>query len=145
MTFNKSSCTDETVLLAGDVGDTIIMPDPLPSRSSASSVMSSSASEEQPRVGSSLINRNLTRLHAPHNDVKDDMEVFSPIVEVQPLTPSFDKLWDSHDGPEKDKDRNPGFVLPSRRFGLSVEAASDENPIFNTRSSSASKQVSFLN
>ncbi|XP_057788962.1 protein NEDD1-like [Salvia miltiorrhiza] len=138
VTFNKSSLTDETVLLAGDVGDSIIMPDPLPSRSSASGFMTS---EEQPRVGSSLINPTLARLNAPHNNVMDDMEVFSPIVEVQPLTPSFDKLWDDHDGPEKDKDGNPGFLLPSRRFGLSEEAAGDENPIFNMRPSSSSKQV----
>ncbi|KAL1559447.1 protein NEDD1-like [Salvia divinorum] len=131
VTFNKSSCTDETILLAGDVGDMIIMPDPLPSAASGFMI------SEQPYPRSSLVNPTLARLHAPHNNVMDDMEVFSPIVEVQPLTPSFDKLWDNHDSPEKDIDR----LIHSQRFGLSKEAANHENPTFNTRSSSISKQV----
>lgn len=149
MTFNERSCTDETILLAGDVGESTILPDPLPSRnpghgpSSKGLVSSSSASEEQPRGSNVLINRTLAKLHPPLSNVKDDMEVFSPVVEVQPFTPTFDKLWDSHEGTERDGDRNPGFLLPSRRFGLSEEAGSDENPIFNLSSTSASKQVPF--
>ncbi|KAH6769184.1 hypothetical protein C2S51_014520 [Perilla frutescens var. frutescens] len=158
VTFNENSCTDEMVLLASDVGETIIMPDPVPSRSSAtiampvavsasrnpshaSSVFTSSASKELPKSGNLLTNRILARLHAPQNNAKDDMEVFSPIVEVQPLRPSFDKLWDNHDGSEKDQDRKPAFLFPSRRFGLSEEGASDTNPIPEWRSNSASQQA----
>ena len=90
------------------------MPDPLPSTT-------------QPRSSGSLVNPTLARLHAPHNNFRDDMEVFSPIVEVQ----SFDKLWETHASPEKN-------IIPSRRFGLSGEAADHENPISNT---TVSKQV----
>lgn len=47
MTVNEPSCTDETVLMAGDVGDSILMPDPLPSMASSSFSMSSAVSGSQ--------------------------------------------------------------------------------------------------
>ncbi|KAL8486431.1 hypothetical protein ACS0TY_023208 [Phlomoides rotata] len=174
---NENNCTDDTVLLAGDVGDSVLMPDPLPSRTStslsmssivsgsripsrsgsgdlysfpagsASSALSLSASEETPLRSSLLMGGSLSRLHALRSyNFKDDMEVFSPIVEVQPITtPSLDKLWDDRDGPKKDTDRKPSFLFPSRRFGLSEESANDNHPIFDWKSNSSSKQkLNFL-
>ncbi|KAL0451430.1 UNVERIFIED_CONTAM: protein NEDD1 [Sesamum latifolium] len=121
VTVNENNCSDETVLLAGDAGDSILMPDPLPSRSSSSlsmptaasgsrnlshsafsgdtfstsagnsksSAPSLSASEESPVRSSLLTGRTLGRLHAPRSyNFKDDMEIFSPLVEVQPITHS---------------------------------------------------------
>ncbi|KAI3470796.1 hypothetical protein Pfo_027459 [Paulownia fortunei] len=149
VTVNENNCTDETVLLAGDVGDSILLPDPLPSRSSSSISMPTAVSGSQNPsrsassggLFSSSSGGTLARLHAPRSyNFKDDMEVFSPLVEVQPVTPSLDKIWDNHDGSKKDRDRKPSFLFPSRRFGLSEEAATDNQPIFDWKSNSASKQ-----
>ncbi|KAK6135887.1 hypothetical protein DH2020_030374 [Rehmannia glutinosa] len=169
---NENNCTDETVLLAGDVGDSVLMPDPLPSRASsslsmpsvvsgsrnpsrsgtsgdlfsfpagsASSALSLPGSEETPLRCSLLTGGTLARLHAPRSyNFKDDMEVFSPLVEVQPITPSLDKLWDDHDGAKKDLDRKPSFLFTSRRFGLSEDGSNDNHPIFDWKSNSSSKQ-----
>ncbi|KAG8380755.1 hypothetical protein BUALT_Bualt06G0049000 [Buddleja alternifolia] len=165
---NENNCTNETVLLSGDVGDSVLMPDPLPSRASSmplavsgsrnlnrsgtsgdlvsfpagstSSSLSLPASEETPFRSNSLTGGNL-RLHPNRNyNYKDDMEVFSPLVEVQPMTPSLDKLWDDHDGPKKDVDKKPSFLLPPRRFGISEDGANSNHPIFDWRSNSSSKQ-----
>ncbi|KAL6575692.1 hypothetical protein OROHE_000828 [Orobanche hederae] len=176
VTGNENNYTDETVLLAGDLGDFILMPDPLPSRASsslsmpsvvsgsrnssrsgtsgdlfsfpsgsASSAVSLPASEETPLHSSLLTGRTLTRLHAPRSyNFKDDMEVFSPLVEVQPVTPSLDKLWDDHDGGKKDLDRKPSFLITSRRFGLSEEGSKDNHPIFDWKTTSSTKQLELL-
>lgn len=157
---NENNCTDDTVLLAGDVGDSVLMPDPLPSKtSSIPSMVSGSrnpsrtgsgdlfsfaaASEETPLRSSLLTAGSLSRLHAPRSyNFKDDMDVFSPIVEVQPITtPSLDKLWDDRDGSKKDLYRKPSPLFASRRFGLSEESANDNHPIFDWKSNSSSKQV----
>ncbi|GFP81752.1 protein nedd1 [Phtheirospermum japonicum] len=171
VTANENNYTDETVLLAGDVGDSILMPDPLPSRASSSlsmpSVVSGSrnsvrsgtsgdlfsfpagsassglnlpASEETPLRSSLLTGGTLARLHAPRSyNFKDDMEVFSPLVEVQPITPSLEKLWDDHGG-KKDLDRKPSFLFTSRRFGLSEESSNDSHPIYDWKSNASTKQ-----
>ncbi|KAK4436585.1 protein NEDD1 [Sesamum alatum] len=173
VTVNENNCTDETVLLAGDAGDSILMPDPLPSRSSSSlsmpttasgsrnlshsafsgdmfstsagssksSAPSLSASEESPVRSSLLTGRTLARLHAPRSyNFKDDMEVFSPLVEVQPITPTLDKLWDNHDGSKKDLERKPSFLFYNRRFGSSEDGAIDNHPVSEWKTNSASKQ-----
>ncbi|KAK4431728.1 protein NEDD1 [Sesamum alatum] len=170
VTVNENNCTDETVLLAGDVGDSILMPDPLPSRASltmasvvsgsrnpshlgtsgdlfsfpagsTSSALGFPASKETPLRSSLLTGGTLGRLHAPRSyNFKDDMEVFSPLVEVQPVTPSLDKLWDDHDGPKKDLDRRPSSLFTSRRFGLSEESTDNNHPIFDWKSNSSLKQ-----
>ncbi|KAK4487837.1 hypothetical protein RD792_003573 [Penstemon davidsonii] len=138
---NEHNCTDENVLLAGDVGDSVLMPDPLPSRAlsslsmtsgmsgsqnpgrssssylpgcsgSASRAYSLTSSEVTPLRSSLLTGGALARLNAPRSyNFKDDMEVFSPLVEVQPITPSLDKSWVDHDGPKKDEDRKPSFLF----------------------------------
>ncbi|CAA2934557.1 NEDD1 isoform X2 [Olea europaea subsp. europaea] len=150
VTVNERSCTDETVLLAGDVGDSFLMPDPLPSMTSLSLSTSTSVfgsrnpinSEETSVRSSSLTGGTLARLHASRSyNFKDDMEVFSPLVEVQPITPSLDKLWGDREGPKKDLDKKPSFLYPSsRRFALSEEVANDSHPIFDWKSNSTSKQ-----
>ncbi|KAL3523900.1 hypothetical protein ACH5RR_016734 [Cinchona calisaya] len=85
---------------------------------------------------------NLARLHAPRSyNFKDDMEVFSPLLEVQPITPSLDKLWDEHDGLKKDLDKKSALLFPSsRRFPLSEEGSNDMHSIFDWKSTSVSKQ-----
>ncbi|KAL5733144.1 hypothetical protein ACOSP7_032485 [Xanthoceras sorbifolium] len=119
------------------------------SSGSISSTLNLSSAEESPQRnhlwpgGSST----LSRLHAPRSsyNFKDDMEVFSPLVEVQPITPSLDKLWDDHEGTKKDHlhiDKKPSSLLfpsSSRRFPYAEDGAND-HPIFDWKSSSTSKQ-----
>lgn len=171
---NEGNCTAEVALLGGAIEDSILMPDPLPSVTTStvplSTTLSSSrnsgrsgptfeasltetsstfsTAEETPhrshlRPGGSLA---LARLHAPRSsyNFKDDMEVFSPLVDVQPITPSLDKLWDDQNGSKKDNpfDKKPLSMLfssSSRRFS-SIEDGASDHPIFNWKSSS-SKQV----
>lgn len=168
---NEKTCTADTALLGGTVDDSILMPDPLPSatisshlvstaiggsRNSiragpspesapstiASGSMSSSndspAGEETP-LRSTLRAGGLARLHAPRSyNYKDDMEVFSPLVEVQPITPSFDKLWA---GTKTDFDKKTSLLFPSsKRFPLAPEVGSDPHSIFDWKPNSTSIQ-----
>ncbi|CAN4105382.1 unnamed protein product [Withania somnifera] len=97
-------------------------------------------SEETPIRSSLWKGGSLARLHAPHN-FKDDMEVFSPLVEVQPITPSLDKLWDDQEGFKKDFDKKSSLLFPSSlRFPLPVESGNEDRPIFDWKSSSLPKQ-----
>ncbi|KAL0401288.1 UNVERIFIED_CONTAM: protein NEDD1 [Sesamum latifolium] len=140
-TVNENNCTEETVLLAGDVGDSVLVPDPLPSRASltmasvgsgsrnpshfgtsgdlfsfpagsTSSALDFPALKETPLRSSLLTGGTLARLHAPRSyNFKDDME--------------------------KDLDRRPST---SRRFGLSEESTNNNHPIFDWKSNSSLKQ-----
>lgn len=172
---NESNCTVETALIGDAVEDSILMPDPLPSVTSSSLSLSTavSSSRNSGRLGASVEASSLTatgsgfasageetphrsllwpggtlaRLHAPHSNYnfKDDMEVFSPLVDVQPITPSLDKLWDDREGTKKDHlhvDRKPSALLfppSSRRFPIAEDSGND-HPIFDWKSSSTSKQ-----
>ncbi|KAH0763636.1 hypothetical protein KY290_019709 [Solanum tuberosum] len=99
-----------------------------------------SPSEETPIRSSLWKGGSLARLHAPRN-FKDDMEVFSPLVEVQPITPSLDKLWDDQEGFKKDFDKKSSLLFPSSlRFPLPVEGGNENRPIFDWKSSSLPKQ-----
>ncbi|EOY17995.1 Transducin/WD40 repeat-like superfamily protein isoform 2 [Theobroma cacao] len=105
-----------------------------------------SSSEETPHRSHLWPGGALTRLHAPRStyNFKDDMEVFSPLVDVQPITPSLDKLWDDHEGAKKEHlltDKKPSSLLfpSSRRFAFADDGASD-HPIFDWKSSSMSRQ-----
>lgn len=117
-------------------------------KSSSSGVVSSmlnvSGGEETPHRSHLWPGGSLTRLNAPRSsyNFKDDMEVFSPLVDVQPITPS---LWDES-GAKKDNifaDRKPSSLLfpsSSRRFP-NTEEGSIDHPIFDWKSGSISKQV----
>lgn len=169
---NDGNCTAEVALLGGAVEDSILMPDPLPSVTTSTVALSTTVSSSRnpgrsgPTFEASLTETSstfstaeetphrshlrpggmLARLHAPRSsyNFKDDMEVFSPLVDVQPITPSLDKLWDEQNGQKKDHpfDKKPLSLLfpsSSRRFS-SIEDGASDHPIFNWKSSS-SKQV----
>ncbi|KAK9063394.1 hypothetical protein SSX86_017264 [Deinandra increscens subsp. villosa] len=153
---NEKSCTPDTALMGGTVDDSIVMPDPLPSSTSISSAGSRSgrigpslepvtsatssandsftAGEETP-LRSSLRVGGLGRLHAPRGyNFKDDMEVFSPLVEVQPFTPSIDKLFE---GTKNDFNKKNALLFPSsKRFTLTGDVGSDPSSIFDRKPSS---------
>ncbi|XP_054798289.1 protein NEDD1 [Prosopis cineraria] len=108
----------------------------------ASSILNVSSGEETPHRNHLWPGGNLSRLNAPRSsyNFKDEMEVFSPLVDVQPITPS---LWDEN-GAKKDMfvDRKPSSLLfpsSSRRFP-NTEEGSIDHPIFDWKSGSISKQ-----
>lgn len=159
---NERNCTAEVALLGGSVEDSVLMPDPLPSSTSSSvsqttNVRSSSSAEsssftatvgepltdlssgETPRRNSLFTGgKILPRLHATRTyNFKDDMDVFSPIVDVQPITPSLDKLWNEPD--ESKKDQTISSLFPIRKFSHS-EGVNDVHPIFDWKPSTVPKQ-----
>nr|POF22506.1 isoform 2 of protein nedd1 [Quercus suber] len=113
----------------------------------ASSTLHTSTIEETPHRSHLRAGGTLARLQAPRSsyNFKDEMEVFSPLVDVQPITPSLDKLWDDHEGTKKDHllvdKRPPSLLFPSstRRFPIADDSGND-HPIFDWKSSSTSKQ-----
>lgn len=155
---NEKTCTPDIALMGGTVDDSIVMPDPLPSSTTSAparnsragpgpvpspdsvtpSMSESSASEETPLRGS-LRAGGLPRLHAPRSyNYKDDMEVFSPLVEVQPITPSFDKLFE---GTNKGFEKKTSLLFPnSKRFNLGGDVGSDPHSIFDWKPNSTSIQ-----
>lgn len=114
---------------------------------SVSSSLYLSTEEETPQKNHLRPGGTLARLHAPRSNYnfKDDMEVFSPLVDIQPITPSLDKLWDNHEAAKKDHlpvDKKPSSLLfpsSSRRFPFVDDGAID-HPIFDWKSSSTSRQ-----
>ncbi|CAO2821922.1 unnamed protein product [Amaranthus hypochondriacus] len=167
---NEKNCSADVALLGGTVEDSVLMPDPLPSatlsnvsqtalsgpRRSTSAVESTFAAigagsstnnslsslEETPHRSSLWTGGSLPRLHPTRiMNFKDDMEVFSPLVDVQPITPSRDKLWHDPDGSRKDLlgDRKSSPTFPNRKFPLS-ENVTDKHSIFDWKPDSASKQ-----
>lgn len=114
---------------------------------SMSSTLNLSSVEETPQRNHLRPGGTLSRLHAPRTSYnpKDDMEVFSPLVDVQPITP-LDKLWDDHEGSKKDHlriDKKPSshiFPSSSRRFPFAEDGPND-HPIFDWKASSTSRQV----
>ncbi|KAK7276323.1 hypothetical protein RIF29_17462 [Crotalaria pallida] len=110
----------------------------------SSTLLNASTGEETPHRNSLLWpGGTLSRLHATRTsyNFKDDMEVFSPLVDVQPFTPS---LWDEN-GTKKDgifADRKPSLTLfpsSSHRFPNS-EKGSIDHPILDWKSGSIAKQ-----
>ncbi|MCL7029826.1 hypothetical protein MKW94_014222 [Papaver nudicaule] len=106
----------------------------------------SSAEETTPYKNHLFTGGNLSRLKAPHN-FKDDMEVFSPLVDVQPITPSLDKLWDGHDEARKDHlsaDKKPtAHPFPSsiRKFPFTDDVSTNSShPVFDWKSTSTPRQ-----
>lgn len=107
-----------------------------------SNILNVSTAEETPQRNHLWPGGTLSRLHAPRAsyNFKDDMEVFSPLVDVQPLAPS---LWDEN-GIKKDNlfaDRKPLlFPSSSQRFSNSEDVTSD-HPVSDWKSGSTAKQV----
>lgn len=147
---NANNCTAETALLGGALEDSILMPDPLPSMTASSASMlnslNSSTAEETPLKSTLWGGGALARLNASRAyNFKDDMEVFSPLMEVQPITPSVNKLLEGREGLKKDHllvDNKPSALFPSssKRYS-SEEGSSDLHPIFDWKASSTFKQV----
>ncbi|KAJ8747356.1 hypothetical protein K2173_012936 [Erythroxylum novogranatense] len=113
---------------------------------SASSITNLSLEKETPQRSHLWPGASLARLHAPRFGVnlKDEMEVFSPLVDVQPITPSLDKLWMDNEGLKKDNlpiDRKTSSLFSSsgRRFPFAEDKAND-HPIFDWKAGSTPKQ-----
>ncbi|KAJ6772708.1 PROTEIN NEDD1 [Salix koriyanagi] len=86
-----------------------------------------------------------SEIHFLLYNFKDEMEVFSPLVDVQPITPLLDKFWDDHEGLKKGNlsvEKKPSSLLfpsSSRRFPFQKDGTND-SPIFDWKSSSTSRQ-----
>ncbi|KAL5567604.1 hypothetical protein UlMin_024179 [Ulmus minor] len=112
-----------------------------------SSMLHASTSEETPHRNHLWPSGTLSRLHAPRSsyNFNDEMELFSPLVDVQPITPSLDKLWDDHDRSKKDHllaDKKPSSLLfPSstRRYPFAKDVGVD-HPIYEWKPSLTSEQ-----
>ncbi|XVE99646.1 hypothetical protein REPUB_Repub03eG0217900 [Reevesia pubescens] len=135
---NELSCTAETALLGGPA-ELSSLTSSSESVSSTLNLLSSQESPHKSHLGP------LMRLHALRStyNFKDDMKVFSPLVDVQPITPSLDKLWNDHEGAKKEHlltEKKPLYLLfpSSRRFAF-ADGVSD-HPIFDWKSSSMSQQ-----
>ncbi|KAG8651384.1 hypothetical protein MANES_07G121400v8 [Manihot esculenta] len=119
----------------------------LASTSSGSASSMPSFAEETPHRSHLWPSGTLTSLHAPRTsyNFKDDMEVFSPLVDVHPITSALNKLWDDHEGTRKGNlsiDKKPSSLLfPSAgsRFPFADDVTND-HPIFDWKTSSTFKQ-----
>ncbi|XP_010543764.1 PREDICTED: protein NEDD1-like [Tarenaya hassleriana] len=149
---NEKNCTAEMSLLGGTVEESVVIPDPLPATTSSASqsvrgvgtstLMSLSSAEETPNKSHLWPGGPLGRLHATRasNSFKDDMDVFSPLVDVS----SVEKLWDA-EGLRKDHfivDKKPSSLLyssSSKRFPFADEG-NKEHSIFDWKANSTSKQ-----
>ncbi|KAL6863753.1 hypothetical protein ACP4OV_016656 [Aristida adscensionis] len=157
--------SSEVALLGGTSEESVLMPDPLPSatmpnfpsgaitpslRSSLTSntpgfpsTSNSSTMDETPYKTRPLSGGPLSKLQAPRGNynIKDDMDVFSPLVDVQPFTPSSGSWWDEHGSDDTKKDDKPGQVkLPTTRKFPYIEGSTEPHPIADWRSIGNSKQ-----
>ena len=88
-------------------------------------------------------------LQAPHSNYKfkDDMDVFSPLADVQPITPSLGNWWDDKDETKKDaapSDNNPTLLsFSTTRFPF-TEGNAHPHPISDWKTNAASSQVKVL-
>lgn len=71
---------------------------------SMASVLTRSSPAEESQGGNHLLTSGtISRLQTRNNfTFKDDMEVFSPLADVQPITPSVGSSWDNRDDQKKD-------------------------------------------
>ncbi|GAB4849216.1 hypothetical protein Ancab_004027 [Ancistrocladus abbreviatus] len=101
-----------------------------------------STSVETPNRSSVWTSGTLARLHATRSyNFKDDMDVFSPLVDVQPVTPSFDKLWSDRDGAKKDQPvEKTSLLFSGRRVPVPEEGGPSLHPFLDWKSTSTSKQ-----
>jgi protein NEDD1 len=162
---NENS-SSEVALLGGTSEESVLMPDPLPSATPTSlgsgvastslrssltantsgylSTSNSSTMEETPYRTRPLSGGPLAKLQAPRSNynLKDDMDVFSPLVDVQPFTPSSGNWWDEHGSDDTKKDDKPGEKKLSATRKYSYMEGNDEpHPIADWRSTANSRQV----
>lgn len=90
-----------------------------------------SSGEETPLRNNLRLGGTLSRLNAPRYKLTEEIDVFSPLVDVTPITPS---MWDGN-GVKKD------ILSSSRRFPNS-EVVSSDHAIADWKSGSTTKQVS---
>lgn len=161
---NENSSSD-VALLGGTSEESVLMPDPLPSATPTSfssgvattglrssliantsgylSTSNSPAMEETPYRTRPLSGGPLSKLQAPrsNSNLKDDMDVFSPLVDVQPFTTSSGGLWDEHGSDDTKKDDKPGEKKSSTTRKFSYKEGNDEpHPIADWRSIANSRQ-----
>lgn len=85
-------------------------------------------------------------LHAPHTNYKfkDDMDVFSPLADVQPITPSLGNWWDDKDEAHKESAPNGNnsmlFSTCTRRFPF-TEGNTLAHAVSDWRMTATSNQV----
>lgn len=169
----RDSRSAESALLGNSNEESVIMPDPLPAgtrgRTGTGAPLSkpSNRANQEPRPKSAggdvtpyssmraYGNGQISRLQTPRtnsfNSGKDDMEVFSPLVDVQPITPSISGYWDGGGaGAEFNKDmaaaggdnrRTSAWGTPSVRQFSNIEEERKED-IRESRDSSASRRSS---
>ncbi|CAN8270091.1 unnamed protein product [Cochlearia groenlandica] len=149
---NERNCTSEMALLGGTVEDSVVIPDPvLASHSSvlpgshgfASSTVNLSPVEETPNRNHLWPGGPLSRLHAHRasDSLKDDMDIFSPIVGI----PSVDR-WPDVEGLKRDHlvldNKTSSLPFPSSSKGGFPfgDAENKEHPINDWKPSYTSKQ-----
>lgn len=115
--------------------------------SHASSASYLSTAEDTPQQNHLSVTGVLARLQAPHSsyNYNDDMDVFSPLVEVHPITPSLGHWWDDHDDSKKENiqgDSKSKFQPPPPgKFFATDDGNTDFHPISDWKSISSSLQV----
>ncbi|GAB2223591.1 hypothetical protein Droror1_Dr00017732, partial [Drosera rotundifolia] len=168
--LNESNCTDEAALLGGAFEGSTLMPDPLPSAASLSlsqstavsrpgnlsrlgystdatsgygtSTHNASTPEQTPSRSSRWPGGTLGKIHMQRTyNFKDDMDVFSPLVEVQPVTPSLEKLWSNYDVAKSDQpvERTPS-LLSKTEVPRPIEDGNMLYSVFDSKSNWASKR-----
>jgi protein NEDD1 len=153
---NENS-SSEVALLGGNSEESVLMPDPLPAATPtsfssgvvttglrSSLTANTSTMEETPYRTRSLSGGPLSKLQAPRSNynLKDDMDVFSPLVDVQPYTPSSSNWWDEHGSDDTKKDDKSGEKkLSTTRKFLYMEGNDEPHPISDWRSTANSRQV----
>ncbi|ONM20719.1 Protein NEDD1 [Zea mays] len=162
---NENS-SSEVALLGGTNEESVLMPDPLPSATPTGlgsgvattsllsltantsgylSASNSSTMEETPYRTRPLTGGPLSKLQAPlsNYNLKDDMDVFSPLVDVQPFTPSSGNWWDEHGSDDAKKDDKPGEKKFSTTRKYSYMEGNDEpHPIADWRSTARQDSIS---
>lgn len=106
-----------------------------------------STAEETPQRNHLWTGGPLARLHAPRTsyNFNDDMEVFSPLVDVQPITPSLGNWWDDRDEAKKDNaliEKKTSLLFPSsaRKFPFMEDGNLSPHSISDWKSNSTSRQ-----
>ncbi|KAG9449748.1 hypothetical protein H6P81_009713 [Aristolochia fimbriata] len=125
----------------------VSLPDSCVSTTTSSGIISSTSHlpmEDTPQRNHLWTGGALGRLQATRTgfNFNDDMDVFSPLVEVQPIAPSLGHWWDDKEEVKKDNGGNKkSTVLPSssRRFAFSEDGNAD-HPISDWKSYSITRQ-----